>query len=113
LELVGDNSILLAMFVIAIVVGEKAFGALFTSPPRPVRVAAGYLIGTSSTMWLIGAPRQFLELRHRRASIGTSACFGSEVRFPSIIFAPGKARRGSLLPVRSKCPKSVACMIPG
>lgn len=52
----GDEQIL---FVIAIVVGEKAFGALFTSPPRPVRVAAGYLIGTASTMWLIGALNSF------------------------------------------------------
>jgi hydrogenase/urease accessory protein HupE len=41
------------IFVCAIVLGEKALSALFTVPGRPARLAAGYLIGTTSTIWLM------------------------------------------------------------
>ncbi|WP_296709099.1 HupE/UreJ family protein [Rhodoblastus sp.] len=47
------------LFVIAIVAGEKALSALFVTPGRPARVAAGYLIGTASTVWLLGRLNSF------------------------------------------------------
>jgi hydrogenase/urease accessory protein HupE len=47
------------IFVCAIVLGEKAFSALFAMPTQPARVAAGYLIGTAATMWLMTRVNSF------------------------------------------------------
>jgi hydrogenase/urease accessory protein HupE len=41
------------IFVGAMLLGEKAFSALFNAPAQPARFAAGYLIGTAATMWLM------------------------------------------------------------
>jgi len=41
------------LFVLAIVTGLRAAGALFTVPLAPARLVAAYSIGTASTVWLI------------------------------------------------------------
>jgi hypothetical protein len=47
------------LFVFAIVIGQRGMIALFNVPASPARLAAGYFIGVTSTIWLISRVSSF------------------------------------------------------